>query len=393
MENITNLQKWMHSPPRAGESIDPVISYDLFRTSWYKPLPYIVNPSQKDNELIFPIESKNNILANVTLFMKTPEIVSGDPKVQVALCDNFFHNFIESGTLYAGNDEITTVDSVVFDQIIQLYPIRDGTGKREQYLAEIGNLPELTTFNQQLPGKDLSFPIPFSFSRVNSPPFPLFLTNSPVVLKFKIRDIGKLIRVKIGNDYFPYESGKYNIFIEPFKNPDAVIVYGQLTPGEIQVHQSRTQYMLFDYFEAYDGPEKSGFAFKTIKPQYPARAFFISAQNMDAARVNNLSNYSTDSLDGYLGEGPFKIIQKVPGNVFSNTMSIWSGTASPERPGYYLYPFVFNLGKYMDSGETSAQNLEFELNPGNYNLRIRVYSYRIFKFQNGNISLFQIPNF
>jgi hypothetical protein len=393
---ITAFQKWLHSSTTPSEKLDPSFSYDFIRIPWqtnYLETIEGVVDNDDSSTVVFNLSPNSHVCYYSTLTMTTPDVTSTTSLI--AWPDNLFHNFVQKATLKFNDLELTSMDHVFFDGSIQLLPIRSGPGKREQYLRDIGNFPMLTTFSKHLPSRRLSFPLPWSFSREESPPFPLFMTTgASISMSFKLERIPNLLRVLDGNVYRRYQVDPGITFSRTAPVLKMTSRYGTVTEREVLEQRKYFSYLILDTISSMDAPVQNGEAVRVINTDgLPCRALMVMAENTTSTEVNNRSNYSTDPEDSYAGEGPLTTIAQTvvaqnpeAAETFSNDEPYWTGKAAPERPGYYFISFSPNPNRYFDIGRVNPGTLTVTLGDDQpYNLRIRAVCSQIWKFNLGMV--------
>ncbi len=389
-ESISEFQKWLHSP-FPGSTLDPAYSYDDPKISWESTSLEEIIPIFVESEVTFELNPERDLLLYTTLIVQTPEIVSSSPDILVAWSDNLFHNYIQEITLMSGDQILTSMDSKFFDANIQLIPTRTGARQRDQYLECIGN-GLLNRFQSRIPSKEITFPVPWSWTRERSPPLPIMLMNSlPLTIKITLNSLENLIRVverRSGNEVLRKYQPSDPITVGTFSNLRMICRYGKVTPAEFRLQRSVNRYLYLDFIEKFEIPvDSTGVVDQSIRVNGPSRALIVMAENLESSSVNNLSNYSTNSEDAYLGYGPISVLEGLSGSIFSESETYWNGLSSPERPGYYLLAFSPHLARYRDVGISEEAFIRAELVSPNYELHIRSYGYRIWSLINGFPSL------
>jgi hypothetical protein len=378
------IQRRLHLPSELGKSVDPTFSWDYYNVAYSDSQTVDIEPVVTQNPdgtvtITFTFDQSFSVVQSTTLYMTTPEYATKSADIMIALPDNFFHNYVSRAELKFGDQSMTTMDTSVFDALIQTAPVRTS---RKQYLRNIGNNGVLNVFNHRLAASRVSFPVPWGWSRRNSPPLPLFLIEGPVTVSYTLKPVTSLLRVVQRNRQGQEILRKYNpndpVDVPPLPIPRMVCEYANLTPEEIEIQKSITRQMSLDSFASIRVPVVDGMGRIRINNDWPMRSVFVMAQNMKAALVNNLSNYSTDYEDSYKGNGPLLLLQGLEAGYYSDDAPLWSGIKAPERPGYYLIP-LSDLEKYIVSGPTDLE-VSATVTTGEYELCVIAYAYQLYDF-------------
>lgn len=412
--SIQNYQIWLHSSNNAVES--PFYRENI-RIGWYSTFMEELSSSNiKDDEITFTVNPKAHFLLYTNLIFHTPEIKSKDPNLKVAWTPNLMHNYVQSAELKFNDLLIQRFDSLGADILIQL-DSKPEPGKRTQYLSDIGNLTSLTKFNDYLPSKRLSLHCPWSFSKKISKCLPLCLsTSTKIIMTFKLqRDPSKLIRVLNDteralqyNDPVQIKGLEKNLLMYPTYYGKYIIT----TPKAIKWHKKiKNGEYFYDTFQEYDNPElfKNGeIASININSIYPIKALFPVLQNITSANLNNLSNYTSNPFDSYLGPSPISkynlsygmvsILDQVDSEIFSNDETYWNCSSCPERPGYSAIVFPSSLEKDEDVGivlSSVGGSLSVAIKDNTnseYKFKVRALVTNVFKYENNMLTISKDSN-
>ena len=427
--SIKDYQVWLHSSRGKDDRVESPFYHEHIRVGWYSTFLEKLNHHTDGNSITFTANGKAHFLLYTNLVFYTPEVISSNPNLKVAWTPNLLHNYVESAQLTFNDIPVQKFDTVGADIMIQLMP-RPGESKREQYLRDIGNLPFLIRFGEQLPSSRLSLHCPWSFSAKVSKCIPLCLSTSTVVtMKFTLqRDPAKLIRIREernGQPYLRALTTSDQIAIRGIENnllgfPEVYGRYALVTPKEI-AWQKKIPYreLFYDTFQDFDADgtvEHGQLSQVVFLSANPVKALFPVAQNMLALAINNHSNYTTNPYDSYSGfsaigrynlfYSTIKILDNLESEIFSNDEPYWTCSACPERPGYAAIVFPSSLERDEDVGivlnavggklsvtmdETRYPAIRSNT-PSSYHFRVRALTTQVFRYENNMITIPKILN-
>jgi hypothetical protein len=398
--SIQDYQNWLHN---TNDSETPFYREHI-RVSWHSTFLEELEYTKDEDSITFFANGRAHFLLYTNFIFNTPEIISHNPNIEVAWTPNLLHNFVQEAELKFNDISIQEFDTVGADILIQLEP-RSGEGKRAQYLRDIGNLSQLTSFSNRLPSTRLSLHCPWSFSKKASKSIPLCLSSTTIVkMKFKIRQNPlELIRIREKNrDDFHLRALECNdqVSIDEIKLPHLNGKYALVSQKEIEWHKKiPNRELFFDTLEKYDSYDSHQM---TLSSNYPVRALFPVAQNMTASAINNHSNYTTNPFNCYLGVSPIshytlyyqtiKILDNVESEVFSNDEPYWNCSACPESPGYSAIIFPSSLERDEDVGIALGPlngKLSATINDtqSEYHFKVRALSSRVVRYENGIVTV------
>jgi hypothetical protein len=412
--SIQEYQIWLHS---STASVECPFYREHIRVGWHSTfLEELFAPQRDPNDdtITFIANCNAHFLLYTNLVFHTPEIISQNPNIEVALSPNFMHNYAKLAELKFNDISVQKFDTVGADILIQT-DSHSGQGKREQYLRDIGNLSCLTKFSSHLPSKRLSLHCPWSFSKKISKCIPLCLSTSTIVsMTFKLeRDPSKLIRVLDITDSsqraLKYKDSVRIIGLENdlFSFPTFYGKYVLITPKELKWHKEiKNREVFYDSFEEFDDDNlvrNGDIASVSLNSILPVKALFPVAQNMTSTYINNHSNYSTDIYDSYSGSsaiseynlsyGMVSILNNVEAEVFSNDEIYWNCTSCPERPGYAAIVLPSSLERDEDVGIIlssvggSLNVLIKDQQNSCYKFKVRALVTNVFKYENNMVTI------
>jgi hypothetical protein len=407
--SIQDYQNWLHS---SQNKVETPFYHDHIRVGWHSTFLEKMEPIITDNDITFIANGNAHFLLYTNLVFHTPEVNSQQTDVKVAWTPNLLHNYVKSAELKFNDILVQRFDTVGADIMVQLDP-RPGEGKRNQYLRDIGNLPHLINFSHDLPKTRLCLHCPWSFSKKISKCIPLCLSTTTVVsMKFTLQqDPMKLIRIREeinGKGHLRALDCNDSIKINELPLPEFYGKYALITPKEIKWQKEiSNREVFYDTFLEYDAKEfvkRDESSEVVLSSNSPVRALFPVVQNIDAAKINNHSNYTTNPFDSCIGSSPIsrytlyydmvKVLDNIEAEVFSNDEPYWACEACPEKPGYGTIVFSSTLERDEDVGVVLSSvngKLKVDINESysdlsTYHLKVRALVTNVFKYENNMVT-------
>jgi hypothetical protein len=422
LTTLTQFQKELHGGYDDDDDDDEepmtVFAKDFRKTSWYSHLP---SPMicKGENPFIFTANTTFHFLKYVYAVLYAPALKvkpKHENKIQICWPHYLAHNIFQNGYTDVDGSRFSYFDSHILD-INGQYKRGDN---REHYDMMVGNVEMLTKWGNFLPEYPMQIPLPLDMARDPSHAFPIFYTNSKssidIVLNVRNK-IVDLLRMRIlveKEEVVENESDKDG---KPLKRkiqywkeipcnldyidgagasalirkPELWARYAYLTDKELKwwktcrskrieqiidetssqepekVELENYDYYIDDYI-ACDAENTSSYgetASVTLNGKYPSKAIYFFAENTDATKNRNMSNYTTsieDLVDGWdpclkhtLSYGGTARINDMDNFHASNVECLYHEKYAPRDAGYHLISIADNpnsidaeLGIVMD---------------------------------------------
>jgi len=331
-KQLTSFQKEMHLEILSNDNVESLYSYDFVKTAWTAPfiesIEKITSNDQSGSAEYMPNEAFDYLKAQyadlMTPFLKVKSKWKNN--VQVSWCRNLFHNIIKSGSLYQDTDIIQSINVLFLDYKKQPN-VRLGEGMRDLLENMIRNDEVLGQWRTDIPSYRIKCPLPFYNAEHISKAIPLFLKNSLSRFVFKFtfeRNISKLVRMRVRKtvddewndipfnwDYLDIEKGQKLDFPRLWGRYSCI--------GDDEKEQRKKFPHTYYTSDMIIVPSDSTVRFGTpctlpLQSIYPIEKIVVVAQNIDAAKLNNHSNYTTNTSDVKKGWNPIETISVKYGN-------------------------------------------------------------------------------
>ncbi|AYV86267.1 MAG: divergent major capsid protein [Solumvirus sp.] len=322
--SLNEYQKSLyHDKEVKGETTTP------FYTSYSKPFFNVqtrvkMQGTTEGSVIVYTLPHEHHFLVYTYMVTKFPSIrVHPDYRGRVEICwpHNLGTSHIINGCFSHDTLDIQLIDNLWYDTSGQ-YLIKPSI--RELYDNAIGNIPALEDWSGHLPAYTCAVPQPFYYTKFPGLAFPIGLCDpkSKITHRFNLRlKIGDLLRMRCrqGKDSPWSEVTPINFnYLEGVTNKSALDTpelwarCASVTKDELSWNQERN--IITHYIEnviSVDSPNpvKSGTAVNLpIETQSACRAIFWVAENVNATKLHNYSNYTTDISSCYRGHDPIKSI-------------------------------------------------------------------------------------
>jgi len=376
IDTLTTLQKKYHHPEEDDEKIPPRFSFNVVKTPWsVNILEELTSTASKGGIVVdFVANSKFDYITYVYLTQKIRSfriIEEALGKVEICLPHNLGHHITRSGSCMLDGNVIQQLDETWLDIQSQFFM---KPGHREHYNVMIGNVPFLERWGDSIPEYTLTIPQPFYHCN-DRLALPLHLESlSKVTYKYELRrKISDIVRMRVRVDEdsewteipfnkkyiegvrkdemleLPAMWGRYILITDSERNwrkEEVDIVTGipnkpakVYAENIIKVTQSNTSQLGQSIEMQLNSP-------------LPVKAIFLVAKNMDAASVNNHSNYTTNANNLLEGWNPISNIGLFYGGVsripdmdhihFDMAEPFYRFRSPPCEPGYSAYSFGYD---------------------------------------------------
>lgn len=382
--------------------IDSHFSAICKRMSWATHLPVKMECTNSDSSgITYTCNNKFDFFINCYMATTLPAIKVKDEwaeRYRICWPHNLGTNIVKEGVLRYDDDTAQSIDNVWYDIYGMLF-IKPGF--RDLYNTMIGNIDCLENWTTSLPGYTTSVNQPWDYSRSLSLAVPLCLCSKSRVThtytpRLKIAD---LLRVNTMSNYKEYKSDKSGK-IKPIWKPgkyNAKFLLGVPKDGTISTPEMWGRYVLVTDAErdwhktsspsvryiqdiikiTSDNPKTYGEteSLKIISTT-PCNAMIWVAENVNATKIKNISNYTTDIDNVYSGWNPCQNatlmlgnscrFQELPSHHFDRMEPYYYFRSPPTEAGYNACSFSFDPNNLdSDVGITFDKNYSLKIKLGN----------------------------
>ena len=369
---LTDFQKSMHFGNYEDEEVKSLYSYSFVKSSWTTPFTEQItrgNSNPDSGVVEYILNDAFDYIKNVQMTVTSPEVrvlPEYTDTVQVCLCHNFTHNVVKDAKLYSDGDIIQNSGTIFLDYKAET-DMRVGQGMRKLSKKLVGDRKYYGIWNTVLPSFKLGTPLKFYHSGHISKAMPLFLkdTQSKFVYNFTFEtNVSELVRMRIRGmkekdgeiEYGEWKYIKYNpdyVGINTKERIEIPIIWGRYSCiGEREkewrktfVHEYYTEDMILI---PSDSEVKYGHPCTIqIQSVSPAEKMLVIAKNMDSEKINNHSNYSTNTNDINTGWNPVENISMMYGTStrinqmdsihFDSFEHYYGSKSAPEDPGWNIF--------------------------------------------------------
>ena len=336
LNSITKFQKELHESRRNKEGelekIASIFYQGFEKVTWYTRILNKIPCSVvgDDNVYVFKVNTTFHYLVYTYMVQHWPHIrVKPEYRDDYKICwpHNRPHNTLQHGHFEVDDVVVNTLDHVWLDTYFEHFM---KPGFRDHYNMFVGNVPRDEEWGDVLYAYDTDLPQPWYYSRDPCLAFPLHYcardTNVSHVYEVKNK-IGDLLRmakhvtdrngdkswVELKEVDFKVLDGVTSK--SKLKKPEMWAAYSYVTPNEIEWNvecQGADAHVFYiNDVVACDQTNTKTYG-KTAQVDLccksPCKALFWSAENMDATKKRNYSNYTTDSVNLYNGWDPVQHI-------------------------------------------------------------------------------------
>lgn len=377
LKSIKSYQDEIHKPINLDEDIDSPFTGEYRKSTWMTQLPVPLMESGNSRTRTFTVHSTFHFLMGVNLRQKFPVIKVKDScrdTVQICYCHNLGTNIVESAVMKIGDDTVQNLDPCSYDVSSQ-YNMKPGF--REHYDRCVGNCDLLEKWTTILPEYTTNVPQPWYFRDSRRLAYPICLDpNSKVTFTYTFRSILDLLRCRyrktVDDPWMDVSAIDISGFLEPFEKLEPAQLWGQYAqidneelryhkeaggspnPEDVKHWKADHTYWIRNFITVtssnpvfYSTTEKLNLQCIT-----PCLAVFWCAENVEAFKNHNYSNYTTNKEDLYSGWNPCgsvtlnhstkNILDDLDPDHFELN-EVWNSFRSaPSEPGYNVFPFTRN---------------------------------------------------
>ena len=370
LNTLSAFQQILHFPASEDEEIDSRFSYQFKKTSWSTHLPEKLKASSSEGSITYTANSKFDFLLHSYLMHKLPayRVMEGYRNtIQIAWPHNVAHNISKGAHLRFDDDSAQKLNNVWIDIHSQFFM---KPGFRDHYNIMVGNIPFLEDWSEFLPAYPVICPQPWYYARHEAVAIPLFLCSlSRVTHTYTVRTkLSEILRMRAydrkTNSWreipcnWKYLEGVNEQESLPY--PEMWGRYTRITDAEREWRRSLPHEVYSEDVIAITTDNASQFGSSVpvnLHSDAPVKGMFWVAENTDASRLNNFSNYTTNTADLFKGWNPVKNITLTYGGVtristmehdhFDRAEPWYKFPSPPSEPGYNAYSFGYDTTSLM----------------------------------------------
>lgn len=371
LKYLSDFQKSIHEGSD-GENFYSRFHKVYIKTTWYcsdlRPLQNFVD----GEDIIYKPDNNYHYLLYTYLRFTLPMIkVKEEYKsiVQIAWCHNIGSNIVKFASFKEDDLAYQSLDPVWYDFYFQFF-MNNGTGKRKNHKIGIGSIPLLEDWNTKLPSYPINVEQPWFYSDSPCNAYPLFYRNSQSRAEHRYtfrRKVSDLLRIRIWkNEEWSTVITEDHLHCIDFgkstliEKPTLWGGYACITDKELAAYRNnmpKKEIYVRDV-EICDAENPCKYGQKSeisLDCTNPCLAMFWCAENQEAVKYKNYSNYTCNSEDLYEGWDPIQHNTLKYGNNnkfnmlesdhFNIAISRKHFSSSPSECGYHAYTFAWNAKK------------------------------------------------
>lgn len=396
LESLTKFQQDIHLTSNMSEDIISNFHRAFIKSTWYSSVPLKLKSSKDGSDTIYSVNNSFHFLLYSYMRFVLPAIrvkPNYKGRVRIAWCHNVGTNIVNHAVFRQDDDTYQEWDNVWADIYFQFYQTA-GAGKRESHDIGVGNVKYLEGWNEYLPSYPINVDQPWFYSMDHALAFPIFykgsLTRAEHRYSFKTK-IFDILRVQILSKDKTWKSTINNVekYLDvnttTLKAPELWGRYSYITDPEIKWYKCKKSRSFYTRdVVVCDTPNPTTYnstAQIELQCVNPCLAFFWVAENCDAIKLNNHSNYTTDAFDIYQGWDPIRTtsliygttlrLDKMPSDHFSIAEPRKHFPSAPSESGFHGYSFAWDSTSYHgDIGIVFSVEMKAKLSCDIYNNNI-----------------------
>lgn len=388
LDSITNFQREMHQTTNK-EPITSIFYKEQVKSTWHvtQLMPFesvVVNDESdrvKGTEVCYTVNKKFHYLIYSYLRFVLP-CVKVHPKyvnrVRIAWCHNVGTNIVKRATFKDDELFFQSWDNIWLDDCFQ-WCIDEG--KERNHNIGVGSVPILEEWNTMLPSYPINVDQPWFYGEEPGMAYPIYLRGAQCkaehryLFRLKITDLLRM-QLKIDDNWVNVETAKHINYLQynniNISKPTLWGRYGYVTDNEMNTNKCKINMKprVFYYkdVEICDNEKDITYKYGTptdnkITSKNPCLAMFWKAENIDATKFNNYSNYTCNTNDLHSGWDPIKFTTNRYGNKdkftkmesdhFNIAESRKHSKSSPREQGYHMLSICNNSSNYhIEAGIT-----------------------------------------
>ena len=392
--------------------IDTIFLYEIRTVTWYSlnPVAFPASLEGVGNNALskcdYRIPKGFEYLINSFLEMRPPAIKVKDEfsaDTRIAWTNNLLGETVTDASCVI--DDSIHLQGIDKHWIIMNNEFYTDPGHERRSDLSIGNYSDMIEMDTILPSRELSCRQPWFYSMKSGSAFPLFILNSNSTISHKYQyelDIVNLLQMEI------LENDKW-VKVKPMISrldgvpsngmlPMPVLrgTFGKIRESEVSWNRSeRGDYQIFteDVIKC-DGEgtiQCGGQQSIALKSEGMCKAIFWGAYNVTQHKLNNRSNYTTNSNDPIDGDPPIRKVSMryaggcdkfngIPIESFAGPLLRDHFPKAPRRNGLYAFSFSYESHFY-------GSDVGVDLEAVGATLKCEIADPDTVKWKNGNIDV------
>jgi hypothetical protein len=386
LESITNFQNDMHYVSNDKEPMTSKFYKEYVKTTWYctnsVALDSVIMNDEGDEihrdytKVKYTVDPHYHYLMYTSLRLVLPAI-KVKPKfasrIRICWCHNIGTNITVLATFKDDDNHYQSWDPIAADDYYQFFQY-EGAGKRRNHNIGIGNVPMLEEWTDALPTYPINVDQPWYYGEEPGVAFPIHMRNSQSRIEHHQvyrKKVSSLLRMqKLINGVWvnveTVDNMKYLLCDSlEINKPTLWSRYAYITDAEIRTNKCKQEMkqrtFYYKDFDICDGNHNKTYKYGEtaeidIKCTNPCVNVFWKAENMDATKYNNYSNYTCNTNDLYAGWDPLHLQSLKYGTTYkfkdmeSDHFNIGESRkhtrSSPEEIGYHVLSNAYQSHNY-----------------------------------------------
>lgn len=385
LESATDFQKEMHTAI-GKEPITSIYYKDYVKTTWNcthrMPLTaYTIKEPNNDSDDVGALTVMRYILnpefhyLNYTYLKCSLSLVKVKSQyvdeIRIAWPHNIGTAIIKKGIFKDDDILYQSFDNIWLDDYFQWY-MQSGVGKERIHDIGIGCVPILEEWNHVLPAYPINIHQPWYYSEEAGLAYNIDQKGSKCkaehIYHYQLNPT-ELIRMQreingVWKDIDPRKFAElYLEPIAPIRKPSLWGQYGYVTNSELNTpkckNNMKNRVFYYKDIEVYDSEKTYNYGQTmevSINSKRPCLAMFWKAENMNATKNNNFSNYTSNTDDLMLGWDPIKHnslkygenykFNSMESDHFTLSEARYHFPSAPRYIGYHAKSFGNDSSKY-----------------------------------------------
>lgn len=373
LNSITEFQEEIHVPTIDSEGnpepITSIFYHEFQKSTWYTHILVKIPCHLDDDNYVFKANTTFHYLKYTYIIQAFPSIrIKPEHKDQYKICwpHNVAINAITQARFNVDDDPFGWFDHIWLDEYFQHFM---PAGFRELHNINVGNLPFLENWSDELPFYETSLHQPWPYAQDTGCAFPLYFCSKDTSvshvyeMKTRVADLlrmakcvtdknGDKVWVEMKDVDFTVLEGVNSV--SKLKRPEMWGCYAYVTDNEVEWNttckESEGKVFYINDVVACDQTNTETYGKSAVVDLYcetPCKAIFWVAENVDATDKRNYSNYTTDSTNLYRGWNPIEHVTLKYGKTtrinqmkslhFERMQSWYHLTSPPAVAGHSVY--------------------------------------------------------
>lgn len=398
LDSLTDFQREMHTA-HGKEQITSIYYKDYKKTTWntthrmpltaYSPKESDYDDVSSVTQIKYIVDPKYHTLIYTYLRCFLPMIKVKSlyvDEIRIAWPHNIGTNVVKKAIFKDEKNVYHTIDNIWLDDYFQWY-MDSGVGKERMHDIGIGCVPIVEEWSHVLPSYPINVKQPWYYSEEPGLAYNIdqhggTKCKAEHIYHFQL-NVVELIRMQkeVDGVWKDIDPRKYaELYLEPvgkIRKPSLWGQYGLITDNELNTcrckNNMKTRVFYYKDVEIYDSDKNYTYG-QTIdvdlKSKSPCLAMFWKAENINASKNNNFSNYTSNTDELGIGWDPIKHTSLQYGDHYkfqemeSDHFTISEAHHFPSAPryiGYHAKSFANKSNNYDSEAAISLGSLNAKL--------------------------------